>query len=133
MKPVVKEMIKNYHIKHVDFMGYKKDKHDYFSFHHLIVPARNGGKYIDWNGAVLCAHTSHPYLHVIENFDNDLFVYITHLILDEKALGRLDLKTLKKIDMVLKGFEQEYQGKCYGSKKKIIKPEYTKRDYSSVK
>lgn len=133
MKPVVREMIKEYRIKHVDFMGYKKGNKDYFSFHHLIVPARDGGKYVDWNGAVLCAHTSHPYLHTIESFDYELFDYITKLIIDEKALGRLDLPTLKKIDAVLKGFEAEYQGKCYKSKKKIIKPEYTIRDYSSIK
>lgn len=125
-------MIKDYRIKHVDFMGYKKSNKDYFSFHHLIIPARNGGKYVDWNGAILCAHTSHPYIHVVENFDKELFDYITKLMIDEKALGRLDLKTLKKIDMVLKGFEQEYQGKCYKSKKRIIKPEYTIRDYSSI-
>ena len=126
-------MIEEYNIKDVDFMGYKKGSKDYYSFHHLIIPARDGGRYVEWNGAVLCAHTSHPYLHTVENFDYELFSYITNLIIDEKVLGRLDLNTLKKIDVVLKGFEVEYQGKCYKSKKKIIKPEYTIRDYSSIK
>lgn len=133
MKTVTKRLIKEYGIKKVDFMGYKKANNDIFTFHHLIVPARYGGVYKEWNGAVLCGNTSHPYIHVIENIDPELFVYITNLILDEKYLGRLDLDTLRKIDDVLKSFEKEHDTDRYKNKKLVIKPEYRERDYSGIK
>lgn len=126
-------MIKEWGIQNVDCMGYKKNKNDIFTFHHLIVPNRNGGPYEVWNGSILCGNTAHPYLHTIEHTDYDRFIYLTSLLIDENILGRLDLKTIKEIDEVLKSYEREYQGKRYKSKKRIIKPEYTVRDYSSLK
>lgn len=122
-----------YGIDKVDFMGYKKGKDDIFTFHHLLVPARCGGVYKEWNGAVLCGKTSHPYIHLIEHVDFDLFLYLTELILDEKRLGCLDLDTLKEIDRVLKSFELEHENDRHKNKKRVIKPEYKVRDYSSVK
>lgn len=133
LKPVTKEMIRLWDMKDVDWMGYKKDKHDIFTFHHLIVPNRKGGPYEMWNGAILCGNTSHPYLHVIEIYDYDRFLYLTSKLIDMNVLGRLDLETIKQIDGCLKYFEHEHQGKRTKSKKRIIKPEYTIRDYSSLK
>ena len=126
-------MIRLWDMKDVDWMGYKKGKHDIFTFHHLIVPNRKGGPYEMWNGAILCGNTSHPYLHVIEIYDYDRFLYLTSKLIDMNILGRLDLETIKQIDGCLKYFEHEYQGKRTKSKKRIIKPEYTIRDYSSLK
>lgn len=127
-------MVKNWDMKDVDWMGYKKAKNDIFTFHHLVIPARNKGPYQVWNGAILNGSTAHPYLHVIENTDYERFLYLTSLLIDENILGRLDLDTIKEIDAVLKQYEREFQGKTYKrSKKKIIKPEYTIRDYSSLK
>jgi hypothetical protein len=49
-------------------------------------------------------------------------------------MGRLDLATIKEIDEVLKQYEREFQGKCSKHKgRRLIKPEYTIRDYSSLK
>ena len=133
LKPVVKEMLKKWDMKDVDWMGYKKDKSDIFTFHHLIIPTRKGGPYEIWNGAILCGGTGHPYLHVVENYDYDRFIYITSRLIDMNVLGKLDLETIKDIDTCLKYFEREYQGKRTKSKKRIIKPEYTIRDYTSLK
>ena len=133
LKPVTKEMIKKWDMKCVDWMGYKKEKKDIFTFHHLIVPARNNGPYEMWNGAILCGGTAHPYLHVVENIDYEMFCYITSLLIDMNVLGRLDLELIKDIDETLKSFERQHQGERYKSKKRIIKPEYTIRDYTSLK
>lgn len=126
-------MIRLWDMKDVDWMGYKKDENDIFTFHHLIVPNRKGGPYAMWNGAILSGNTAHPYLHVVENYDYDRFLYLTSKLIDMNALGRLDLETIKQIDACLKYFEHEYQGKNTKRKKRIIKPEYTIRDYTSLK
>ena len=133
LKPITKELIKKWDIRDVDFMGYKKQKDDIFTFHHLLVPARYGGRYELWNGVVLCVKTSHPYLHVIEHIDISTFMYITDLMINEKIMGKLDLGILKEIDNVLKDFEKEHENDRYKNKKRVLKPEFLNRDYSSIK
>ena len=126
-------MIEDWKMRDVDWMGYKKGPNDIFTFHHLIIPNRNGGPYARWNGAILCGNTGHPYLHLIERTDYDTFCYITSLLIDQNVLGKLDLDIIKEIDYVLKGFEREYKG-IHGKKgRRLIKPEYLIRDYSSLK
>lgn len=126
MKNITKTMIEEYNLKDTDFMGYKFTKSN-ASFHHLIIPRRSGGKETIRNGAILNGKTSHPYLHVIENFDYDRFLAITSEMIDENILGRLDKDCLKRIDDILKGFEQEYSGKRGSKGKILIKEEYTRR------
>ena len=133
MKPVTKEMIKIWKMGDVDWMGYKLQKGDMFTFHHLIVPARKGGAYSINNGAILCGLTSHPYLHVIEHIDYDRFLYITSLLIEINALGRLDINVIKDIDECLKYFEKEHMDDRTKNKKRVIKPEYLRRDYSRLK
>lgn len=126
MKSITKQMIEDYNLKNIDFMGYEF-KRTNASYHHLIIPKRNGGKETKENGAVLNGRTSHPYLHVIENFDYDRFLAITSEMIDENILGRLDKDCLKRIDDILKGFEQEYSGRRTSKGKMLVKEEYTKR------
>lgn len=126
-------MIRKWDMSDVDWMGYKKRSDDIFNFHHLIIPNREGGPYAMWNGAILCGKTGHPYLHLIENVDYDTFTYLTSLLIDENALGRLDLEIIKEIDYTLKDFEKQYDRVRNSKKKRIIKPEYRVRDYSSLK
>lgn len=133
VRPVTKEMIRLWGMVDVDWMGYKTERKDLFTFHHLIVPARKNGPYEIWNGAILNGSTGHPYLHTIENYDYDRFLYLTSKLIDMNALGKMDIELLKDIDTCLKYFEQEYQGKVTKHKKRIIKPEYTIRDYTSLK
>ena len=47
MKQVTKLMIRDYKIKELgcDFMGFHLNKDDMATFHHLIIPNRNGGPY----------------------------------------------------------------------------------------
>lgn len=129
MKPVTKLMINKYHIDKLgyDFMGYSLQKKDTYTFHHLIIPSRKGGKYIEWNGAVLCGKTSHPYLHIIEHYDDDLFYAITSEMIDMKAKGFLDFENLNNINEMLLDFESRYDGAYTKKGHKIIKPEYKQR------
>ena len=126
-------MIRKWDMKSVDWMGYKKDNSDIFTFHHLIVPNRKGGPYAIWNGAILCGNTGHPYLHLVESLDPPTFRYITSLLIDENALGRLDLEIIKEIDVTLKTFEEQYRDVRGKGGKRLIKPSYKIRDYSSLK
>lgn len=133
LREVTKEMIRKWDMDKVDWMGYKLASDDIFTFHHLIVPNREGGPYAMWNGAILCGKSAHSYLHVVEAKDYDRFLYITSLLIDENAMGKLDLATIIKIDEALKVFEVENQGKRTRKGKALIKSRYMVRDYSSLK
>lgn len=129
MKYITSLMINEYGMKELghDFMGYSLQKGDIYTFHHLIVPRRNGGAITVQNGAILCGKSSHPYLHTIENYDYDMFLAITSEMIDENIKGFLDKKNLIYIHDILESFEREYSGKRSKKGKEIIKPEYTKR------
>lgn len=133
LRQVTSDMIRKWDMKEVDWMGYKKGKNDIFTFHHLIVPNRNGGPYAMWNGAILCGKSAHPYLHLIEKVEYNTFCYLTSLLIDQNALGKLDLEIIKEIDYVLTNFEFQYGKERSKKGKMLIKPEYKIRDYSSLK
>ena len=129
MKQVTKLMINEFKIKQLnyDFMGYRLQKGDIYTFHHLIIPRRNGGKMVRENGAILCGNTSHSYLHLIEAKDYDIYKYITIEMLDMNLKGYLDLKNIININRLLLYFEKEY-GEVRGSKGKLlIKETYRER------
>ena len=129
MRKVTKLMINEFKIKQLcyDFMGYSLQKGDIYTFHHLIIPNRHGGPYARWNGAILCGRTSHPYLHLIEAKDYDMFCYLTSEMIDENVKGYLDIKNLRNIDDALTQFEREYSGARTRKGKVLIKEEYTRR------
>ena len=126
MKNITQEMIKLYNIKKIgaDFMGYTFKSPNALSFHHLIVPAREGGKEIVQNGAVLNGFTSHPYLHLIEAKDEEIFYRITSEMLDENFKGKIDIENLKQIRDLLLYFEREHIDDTTKKGKKLIKWEY---------
>ena len=129
MKEVTKLMINEFKIKELgyDFMGYCLQKNDIYTFHHLIIPNRHGGPYARWNGAILCGKTAHPYLHVIESKDYDMFCHLTSEMIDMNIKGYLDIDNLRRINNLLETFERHYSG-CRTSKGKVlIKEEYTRR------
>lgn len=129
MREVTKLLINKYKIEELgyDFMGYSLQKNDIYTFHHLIIPKRDGGEYEEWNGVILCGLTSHPYLHLIESKDHTLFHYITLEMIDMKYKGYLDIVNLKRINEILKEFENEYSDKRTRKGKLLIKEEYKKR------
>ena len=114
MKEPAGIMIKNFKIMKLgyDFMGYKVDRKNSLSFHHLIIPRRHckdynlGDGYYEWNGAILVRNTSHDYLHLIEAKDYDIFLKITSEMIDQNIKGRLDIENLRRINELLKQFEK---------------------------
>lgn len=130
MKEVTKLMIRDYKIKQLgyDFMGYHLNKGDIYTFHHLIIPNREGGKVERWNGAILCGKSSHPYLHLIEAKDYDMFCYITSEMIDQNIKGYLDIDNLRKINDILCQFEREHCSDRGKKGKFLIKEEYTRRE-----
>lgn len=128
-------MIKRYALKSLkyDFMAYPFNDEKQLSFHHLIIPKRLSEKagigdgYVMWNGAILVQNTSHNYLHIIEQYDRDMFLAITREMIKENKKGYLDIENLKRIDDILKQFEKEYCNVRTRKGTYIIKEEYTKR------
>ncbi len=132
MKPVTQEMILEFKLKKLkyDFMGYKFQRTQDLSFHHLIVPHREckkaglGDGYLKWNGAILKQTTSHDYLHIIEHIDSEIFYRITSEMIDENHKGRIDRENLLRIRDLLLYFEKENNTKTNKKGLKLIKPIY---------
>ena len=132
MKNITEQMIKDFKIMKLgfDFMGYKVDKKQSLSFHHLIIPHREsknygiGDGYLYWNGAILKQNTSHDYLHVIERIDEEIFYLITSEMIDENIKGRLDINNLKRIHDLLLYFEREHDHDTSKKGKLLIKREF---------
>lgn len=129
MKHITKLMVNEFNIKRLgyDFMGYQLQKGDMYTAHHLIIPARFGGKLEKWNTAVLCGNSSHPYLHLIESKDEEIFYHITSEMVDMNILGRLDVDNLRKIDDLLRYFEKEHCSDRTKKGKLLVKDEYLRR------
>lgn len=129
MKQVTKLMINEFKIKQIghDFMGYALQKGDIYTFHHLIIPKRAGGPNSVWNGAILCGKSSHPYLHIIEAKDYDMFCYITSEMIDENVKRYLDPDNIRKIHEVLEQFEREHCADRTKKGKRLIKEEFVRR------
>lgn len=129
MKQVTKLMINEFKIKELgfDFMGYTLQKGEIYTFHHLIIPKREGGKLTRQNGAILCGQSSHPYLHAIEAKDYDMFAYITKRMINENIKGSLDIPNIRRIHQVLEVFEREHSGDRTKKGHPLIKEEYIRR------
>ena len=129
MKQITNLMINEFKIKQLgyDFMGYELQKGDIYTYHHLIIPNRNGGPETRWNGAILCGKTAHPYLHLIERVDYDMFCYITSEMIDENIKGFLDTYNIKKIHEVLNQFEREHCSDTNRKGRFLIQDRYYRR------
>ena len=125
MKHITGLMINEFKLREVgcDFMGYKLQKQDSLTFHHLIIPKRNGGKITRQNGAII-QRTPHDYLHLIERIDYDAFCYLTSEMIDMNIKGYLDPENLANIQEILEDFERRYEGKTSKKGKILIKEEY---------
>lgn len=124
-------MINEYAMKNVDWMGYKLMKGDMFTYHH-IEKREDGGKITLANGAVLCGRTSHPYLHLIEHYDEDRYHYINGILMSINRIKHVDVHLLEEIDRTLRVFEIENQGKTNAKGKKLIRDIYLERDFKSL-
>ena len=132
MKEITKIMVNDFKIMKLgyDFLGYKVNRKQDLSFHHLIIPRRHckeaglGEGYLYWNGAILRQNTSHDYLHLIEKIDPDIFYELTSEMIDENIKGRLDIDNLKRIHDLLLYFEREHDHDTSKKGKLLIKREF---------
>lgn len=132
MKEITKIMINDFKIMKFgyDFLGYKVNRKQDLSYHHLIIPRRHckeaglGEGYLYWNGAILRQNTSHDYLHIIEKIDPDIFYELTSEMIDENIKGRLDIDNLKRIQDLLLYFEREHDHDTSKKGKLLIKREF---------
>lgn len=129
MKEITKQLIRDFRIKELgyDFMGYEKQG-DIYTAHHLLVPAREGGK-LTWDNTVVLFETPHSYLHIIENKDFDIFSFVTSEMYDMKIKGYLDTENLHYIDDALSYFEREHAGDTTKKGKPLIKEQFTRRKF----
>ena len=131
MKEITKIMVNDFKIMKLgyDFLGYKVNRKQDLSFHHLIIQRRHckeaglGEGYLYWNGAILRQDTSHAYAHVIEKIDPDIFYELTSEMIDENIKGRLDIDNLKRIHDLLLYFEREHDHDTSKKGKLLIKRE----------
>ena len=123
MKNITNVMIHEYNLKKIDFMGYTFSRNN-ASYHHLIVPRRLGGPETIQNGAILNGLTSHPYLHIIEAKDFEIFSLITSEMIDENIKGHIDMENIKYIRDMLEYFEKEHRYDTTKKGKRLIKREY---------
>ena len=132
MKEITKIMINDFKIMKLgyDFLGYKVNRKQDLSYHHLIIPRRQckeaglGEGYLYWNGAILRQNTSHDYLHIIEKIDPDIFYELTSEMIDENIKGQLDIDNLKRIHDLLLYFEREHDHDTSKKGKLLIKREF---------
>lgn len=121
MNSTLRLMIKSWNMSTMDWLGY--DNLEKYSFHHIKKKC-NGGKQIITNGAVLHI-SSHSYLHTIENYDLDRYIFLNTIL---KAVNEQNtmpsIEQLEQIKLVLKAFQNEYEGKLSSRDKPIIKKEY---------
>lgn len=122
MSDILKVMIKIWDMTTMDWLGY--DNEEKYSFHHIQKKC-NQGKTIISNGAVLHQNSSHPYLHTIEYYDLDKYIYLNTILRQINGQKYMPTKEqLKQIRYVLKEFQNEYEGKESSRGKPIIKKEY---------
>lgn len=126
MNEITKTMIKIWDMTTMDWMGY--DNLERYSFHHLTKKSDGGKKIID-NGAILHQNSSHPYLHTIEYYDLDKYIFINNILrqINEQRY-KPTKEQLLQIRYVLKEFQNEYEGKNSSRDKPIIKKEYRLED-----
>lgn len=126
MKEATKRMIRLYDLFNIDFMGYYFSKKT-ASYHHLFIGQKDGGPNTIENGVVLNKKTSHPYLHLIESKDYEIFELITKEMAEQKLKGELDMENLIRINDLLNYFEREYSSARSSRGYPLIKESYTRR------
>lgn len=132
MRDLTKKMIKEFKIMQLgyDFLGYKVNRKQELSYHHLIIPRRYckekdfGEGNFFWNGAILRQDTSHNYLHLIEAKDLDVFMAITSEMIDQNIKGYLDINNLRRIRDMLEYFENKHLFEKSKKGKLLIKAKY---------
>src|SRR5574344_1350853 len=128
MKEITIQMINEWKMKNMDWMGYTLEKREIFSYHHLIIPKRlNGPATVD-NCAILIQSARHDYLHIIERYDRKLFEYITSILVEvNRQHAMTDKEQLLLIREALITFEKDWSKERTNKGNPIVKERYLRR------
>ncbi len=107
-------------------MGYSFKNINELSYHHNLLEKQYGGKETFENGAILNQKTSHNYLHLIEQYEPEMYIKIIYEMMDENLRG-IQKENLKEINKTLIQFEEMYKNTKNSKGKRIIKREYLER------
>ena len=126
MKKILNLMIGYYNLQGIDFMGYKVNKHNPYTYHHILKRCHGGNETLE-NGAVL-TKSSHQYLHIIETRDLEIYNQINNVLkqINEQGFAPLE-RQLLAIDYILRIFESEHFQDKTSKGKILIKREFLKR------
>lgn len=126
MRKILNLMIDYYNLKGIDFMGYKVNKNNPYTYHHIIKRCLGGNESFE-NGAIL-TKISHQYLHIIESRDLIIYEYINNIFKQITQQGYGPTKNqLLAIDYVLKIFEEQHMQDKSAKGKILIRHDFLKR------
>lgn len=124
MKTITRELIYLYRPRHIDWMGYELRSINDLTYHHIQKRADGGNLTLD-NGALLRGDTAHEYLHIIENKDLDMYVYINNLLKNVNTQGYAPTKRqLLAVRAILEQFEREHCSDKTSKGKPLIRTKY---------
>jgi hypothetical protein len=130
MKPITEEMINKWGMTNMDWMGYTLERKEIFSYHHLRIAKKDNGPMNEKNGAILIQTAGHDYLHRIQEYDRNMFLYLTDILIQINDQKHMPTKEqLIEISNTLKEFETEWYGETTKSGKPLIKQRYLRRKY----
>lgn len=127
MKQITKEMIIMWNMSNIDWMGYEVRNRREYTYHHIFKKEYGGLETFN-NGAILSGESSHPYLHIIEMKDLEMYIYLNNLlqkINEQRCMP--NKQQLITISECLKSFEREHCSDRTKKGKRLIKEEYTRR------
>lgn len=128
MDSILKEMLKIYQIKPLDFMGYKVTRENPYTYHHIQKKSDGGKKTID-NGAILTLN-AHEYLNIIELTDERTYIALNQifkLINNQKQAPTLEQYQI--INIMLSLYEEKHINIRNSKGKLLIKEKYLKREF----
>ena len=126
MSQIVSDMKKIYRLKGYDFMGYTFRTIGDLSYHHIHKQCDGGDKTLE-NGALLNKYNSHPYLHIIEGKDYEIYYCINAILKQITEQQHHPTKEqLKAIRELLLTFESEHMRDVNSKGKVLIKYSFIK-------
>lgn len=128
MRKVTQQMIDMWQMSNMDWMGYTLEKKERFSFHHLIIPKKDGGPYSIDNGAILIQQAGHDYLHCIQRTDEELFQELTNILIEiNKQRFMPTMEQLMRINEILEYFENKHEYDVNSHGNLLVKNRYLRR------
>lgn len=123
MSNILKLMIQIWNMQSMDWLGY--DNEEKYSYHHIIKKCNGGNKLPPMSNGSVLHLSSHSYLHTIEYYDLDKYVFLNKILKDVNNQKYMTTKEqLEQIRYVLLEFQNEYEGKQSSRGHDIIKKEY---------